>query len=160
MIDFSAYNLKIASPFPISWQKGSAYARPRKYDALSFRVRGSATYTHGDKTYQVQKNDILFVPAHYDYTITAHKDEEVLVVHFYIEDSHFDDMEIFTPSNPDAFYRLFMEMTEVWRLKPVGYVPRLTALFYKIVEQIEIQTQKQIQAKNPKKQAFSPERDL
>lgn len=151
MIDFCKYNLKIDSAFSISWQKSIAYARPRKYDALSFRVKGNATYTHTDKTYQVQKNDLLFVPANYDYTITANKDEEVLVVHFYIENSNFENMEIFSPNNPDVFYRLFMEMTEVWRLKPVGYIAKLTSLFYKVVEQIEIQTQKQILAKKPKK---------
>ena len=151
MIDFCAYNLKIDSAFTTSWQKGTAYARPRKYDALSFRIKGNATYLHDDKQYQVEKNDVLFVPANYSYTITANKDEEVLVIHFYIENSHFDDMEIFSPSNPDVFYRLFMEMAEVWRLKPVGYIAKLTSLFYKIVEQIQIQNQKHMLAKKPKK---------
>ena len=94
MIDFCAYNLKIDSAFAISWQKGTAYARPRKYDALSFRVKGNATYAHEEKIYQVHKNDLLFVPANYHYNITANKDEEVLVIHFYIENSHFDDMEM------------------------------------------------------------------
>ena len=151
MIDFCNYNLKISSAFAISWQKGTAYARPRKYDALSFRVKGTASYLHNDKMYHVDKNDILFVPANYDYTITANKEEEVLVIHFYIENSNFDDMEIFTPSNPDVFYRLFTEMTEIWRLKPVGYIARLTSLFYKIVEQIEVQNQKHLLSKKPKK---------
>ena len=151
MIDFCKYNLKIASAFPISWQENTAYARPRKYDALSFRINGNATYTHGNKIYQVDKNDLLFVPAKYDYTITANKSKELLVIHFYIEDSNFQDMEIFRPSNPDVFYRLFIDMAETWRLKPIGYIAKLTSLFYKIVEQIEIQTNKVLLAKKPKK---------
>ena len=151
MIDFCLYNLKIASAFFISWGQSTAYARPRKYDALSFRIKGNATYTHDENLYEVKKNDILFVPANYDYTISAQKDEEVLVIHFYIENSCFQNMEIFTPINPDVFYRLFLEMTEVWRLKPVGYSAKLTSLFYKIVEQIEIQAQKQILSQKPKK---------
>ena len=151
MIDFCSCYLKIESAFSISWQKNVAYARPRNYDALSFRLKGNATYSHGENIYHVETNDILFVPANYDYTINAHKDEEVLVVHFYLENSTFKNMEIFRPSNPDVFYRIFTEMTEIWRLKPVGYTAKLLSLFYKMVEQIEIQTQKQILAQKPKK---------
>lgn len=151
MIDFLSYNLKMDGAFSFTWSKKTAYARPRKYDALSFRVKGNATYHHGEDSYQVNKSDILFVPANYDYTITANKDEEVLVIHFYIENSNFDKMEIFTPTNPDVFDRLFREMINVWRLQPVGYRAKLTSLFYKIVEQIEVQTQKKILTKKPKK---------
>ena len=151
MIDFCSYHLKIDSAFSIAWSKNIAYARPRKFDALSFRVKGNATYTHGETTYQVDKNDILFVPAHYDYNIISHKDEDVLVIHFYIENSHFENMEIFTPTNPDVFYKIFIDMINVWRLKPIGYTARLTSLFYKIAEQIEIQTQKRVLASKTKK---------
>ena len=151
MIDFNLYNLKIDSAFSISWKKSTAYARPRNYDALSFRIKGSASYHHGSQTYHVQKNDILFVPAHYDYEISANKDEEVLVIHFFIENSAFKEMEIFTPTNPDVFYRLFAEMSETWRVKFVGYQARLTSLFYKIVEQIEIQGYKKTLLKKPAK---------
>lgn len=142
MIDFSAFQIKIDSAFSLSWKKNTAYARARKYDALSFRVRGSANYEHADQKYRVEKNDILFVPANYDYVITANKDEEVLVVHFFIENSSFSKMEIFKPLNPDVFYRLFTEMSEVWRTKSVGYQSRLLSLFYKICEQIAVQENK------------------
>ena len=151
MIDFNLYNLKIASAFSIGWKKSTAYARARQYDALSFRIKGGATYHHDEHTYQVQKNDILFVPAHYDYEISATKEEELFVVHFFIENSAFREMEIFTPINPDVFYRLFSEMSEVWRIKSVGYQAKLTSLFYKIVEQIEIQSYKKNLLSKPEK---------
>lgn len=151
MIDFNLYNLKIDSAFSISWKKSTAYARSRNYDALSFRIKGSATYHHGGQTYHAQKNDILFVPAHYDYEISANKDEEVLVIHFFIENSAFQEMQIFTPINPDVFYRLFAEMSETWRVKSVGYQAKLTSLFYKIVEQIEIQNYKKALSEKPAK---------
>ena len=151
MLDFNLYHLKIDSAFSISWKKSTAYARSRNYDALSFRIKGSATYHHDGQTYHVQKNDILFVPAHYDYEISANKDEEVLVIHFFIKDSAFQEMEIFTPINPDIFYRLFSEMSEVWRVKSVGYQAKLTSLFYKIVEQIEIQQYKKNLLSKPEK---------
>ena len=151
MINFNLYNIKIDSAFPTGWKKKTAYARPRKYDALSFRINGKATYTHDGKNYQVNKNDILFVPANYDYTITSHKDEDVLVIHFYIENSHFENMEIFNPINPDIFARLFTETMNVWKIKGVGYQAKLTSLFYEIVEQIEIQNYKKSLSHNSKK---------
>ena len=59
MINFSSYNIKIDSAFPISWKKGTAYASSRKYDAISFRLNGNAIYRHGDREYLAKKNDLL-----------------------------------------------------------------------------------------------------
>ena len=151
MTDFSLYNIKIDCAFSISWKKGTAYARERKYDALSFRINGSALYRHGDKEYVANKNDLLFIPANFDYTITANKSEDVLVVHFYLERSHLDEIEIFTPENPDVFERLFQEITRVWRTKATGYKQRMYSLFYKILEQIEIQGAQKASEDKPKK---------
>ena len=139
MIDLTAYNIKIESAFSLSWEKKTAYARPRNYDALSFRIKGNADYHHGEQKYHVNKNDILFVPAHYDYTLSANANESVLVIHFFIENSTFDKLEIFSPSNPDVFERLFMELCTVWTQKPIGYKAKILSLFYKIAEQIAIQ---------------------
>ena len=139
MIDLTAYNVKIESAFSLSWEKKTAYARPRNYDALSFRIDGNADYQHVKQNYQVKKHDILFVPAHYDYTLNANKQETVLVIHFFIENSSFDKMDIFSPSNPDIFERLFTELCAICRQKPIGYKARMLSLFYKIAEQIAIQ---------------------
>ena len=151
MIDFNLYNIKIDSAFSLCWDKGSAYARERNYDALSFRINGSANYLHDKQEYTVQKNDIIFVPAHYDYQITANKTEVVYVIHFFIENSNFDKIHKFTPLNPDIFSRLFFEMIKVWRTKGPGYQAKLTSLFYEIVAQIEIQEYKKSLSHNSNK---------
>ena len=151
MIDFSNYNIKIDSAFSLGWQKSTAYARPRKFDALSFRVKGDADYRHGEQSYRVQSGDIAFVPAHYDYTITANKEEEVFVIHFYIQNSAFDTMQVFSPTNPDVFYRLFQEIGETWRAKPIGYQAKMLSQFYKIAEQIAVQSHKQLLLTTPPK---------
>lgn len=140
MIDFTLYNIKISSAFSLTWEKSTAYARPRKYDAISFRARGNADYAHGEETYHVETNDLLFVPANYDYTITANTAEEVFVIHFFIAGSSFQKLEVFTPSNPDVFARLFTELCNVWRSKPIGYEAKMLSLFYKIAEQIAVQS--------------------
>lgn len=151
MIDFSSFNIKIDSAFPISWKKGTAYASSRKYDAISFRINGSAVYRHRDSEYIAKKNDLLFIPANYDYSITAKKDEDVLVVHFYIENSRFDEISVFTPQNPDAFERIFQDICKVWRTKPTGYRYKMYSLFYKILGQIEIQEEQKNAVLKPKK---------
>ncbi len=139
MIDLTARNIKIESAFSLSWDKQTAYARPRNYDALSFRINGNADYQHGNQKYHAKKNDVLFVPAHYDYTLTANTKETVLVIHFFIENSNFDKIQVFSPSNPDVFERLFTELCNVWRSKSIGYEARMLSLFYKIIEQMTVQ---------------------
>ena len=151
MINFDLYNIKLDCAFPISWKKSTAYAQARKFDALSFRINGDALYTHGDSEYRAEKNDIMFIPANFDYFITANKSEDVLVVHFYIENSSFDKIEKFKPTNPDVFERLFSDMCRTWRTKEAGYKYRMYSLFYKILQQIEIQTVQKESATKPKK---------
>ena len=151
MIDFSAYRIKIDSAFPISWKKGTAYAYARKFDAISFRVNGDAVYRHGSDEYVAKKNDLLFIPANFDYSITANKEEDVLVVHFYIENSCFDKISVFTPQNPDVFERLFREMCKTWRTKPTGYKYKMYSLFYKMLSQMEIQEEQKTERLKPKK---------
>ena len=151
MIDLTNYNVKIESAFSLSWEKKTAYARPRNYDALSFRIKGDANYQHEKQKYHVNKNDILFVPAHYDYTLTANTKETVLVIHFFIENSSFDKLEIFSPSNPDVFERLFTELCTIWTQKPIGYKAKMLSLFYKIAEQIAVQNYNKSLLLAPKK---------
>ena len=151
MINFNLYDIKLDCAFEISWKKSTAYAKARKFDALSYRINGSALYRHGEKEYTANKNDIVFIPAGYDYTITANKSEDVLVAHFYLENSNLDEMMVFTPKNPDIFERLFYEISRVWRTKATGYRHKMHSLFYKILEQIEIQEEQQNSILKPKK---------
>ena len=140
MINFNLYDIKLDCAFEISWKKSTAYAKARKFDALSYRINGSALYRHGDKEYSVNKNDIVFIPKGYDYTITANKSEDVLVAHFYLENSNLDEISVFTPKNPDVFERYFYEMAKVWRTKSTGYRNKL-----------EIQEEQQNALLKPKK---------
>ena len=151
MINFDSYNIKLDCAFPISWKKGTAYARGRKFDALSFRINGSALYRHGEKEFAVNKNDVLFIPASYDYSITANRSEDVLVVHFYLNGRERIEPEVFTPINPDAFERLFTEISNVWRTKATGYKYKAYSIFYRILCEMERQREQKELLVNPKK---------
>ena len=86
------YNVKIDNAFSLSWDKKTAYAHPRSFYALSFRIKGNADYTHKDKHYHADKNDLVFVPENYDYVLSANTHEEIYVIHFYIENLRLNDM--------------------------------------------------------------------
>ena len=135
----------------MQWKQGTAYARPRSFDALAFRLKGTATYRHQKQRYSIQAGDLLFIPAHCEYQFTSNKDVEIFVVHFKIEDSNFNELHTFTPTNPDVFHRLYEEMSKTWQTKPVGYRAILSSIFYKIVAEIEIQTNKKLLSIQPTK---------
>ena len=141
MFNGKLFNFKIDCALPFSWNKGKAFAYGRNFDALSFRVKGNANYFHREKTYHVETNDILFVPAHYDYTIDSNATEEVLVIHFYMENSEFKDMKIFTPANPEVFHQLFSKTCKLWKNKSAGYRYELPSVFYEILKEMEVQKQ-------------------
>lgn len=149
MLNALSGNIKIETVFSARWGEQTAYAAPRPCAALSFRLSGEAMFSHGDKKWQVHKNDILFVPAGYDYTIHSQKAEELLIVHLSIENAPTTDICVFTPLNPDVFAKLLEEMHECQKSKTVGYLYKVQALFYKLLEQIEIQQSKK--AATPKK---------
>ena len=77
------FSLTVDCALPFSWKACTAYAHPRVFDALSFRVRGNADYVCGEKRLHTETNDILFVPANQDYVLTANTSESVLVIHFF-----------------------------------------------------------------------------
>ena len=134
--------LKPDCALSLSWKKGTAHALPRQFHALSFRVRGDADYACGDTRLHVATGDILFVPARRGYTFTAHADEQVLAVHFYLDREVSAGMQVFHPLNPEIFRRLFSDLCAVTRDKSPGCRYKSAALLYKIFEQLDIQKNK------------------
>ncbi|MBO5316316.1 MAG: helix-turn-helix transcriptional regulator [Clostridia bacterium] len=144
MFGSTKFHFRILSVLELSWEKNIAYAAPRPFHALSLRIKGDATFTHGGNTYHTGKNDLIYVPKNYGYTIDAKKDEHVLVIHFDIIDASFDEIETFSPINPNVFVDLFEKIHQVWYKKAIGYEYKMDSIFSKILENIEIQTFKQI----------------
>ena len=134
VIDF-----KIISVLSLSWEKKQSYAKARPYNALSLRLNGDAVFIHENSSYRVKQNDIIFVPANYDYTIQSNKHEDVIVIHFDILNSQHDEIKILTPSNANIFIDLFNKIYKCWHDKPVGYEYKIYSISYSIFENIEIQ---------------------
>ena len=139
MFNSNKFYFKIISVLKLSWQKNTDYAKPRPYHALSLHLEGDATFTHGKDSFHIKKNDLMYVPKDYDYTIQSNKNETVLVIHFDIIDKNLESIETFTPINPEIFIDLFEKMHTAWYKKNVGYEYRIDSLFSKILENIAIQ---------------------
>ena len=77
--------IEILSVLHLNWEQSHAYAAPREFNALSFRVRGGAIFSHGGVERHVNAGEIAFVPKGFDYRIDA-ENEEVYVVHFTLFD--------------------------------------------------------------------------
>ncbi len=131
-------SFKIISVHSFSWGEQLKYAYPRPYDALSFRVKGLADFSHENQTFSVKENDIIFVPKNYDYTIYSKAYEQVIVVHFLLPET-LSSIQTFTPSDPEIFKSLFKQLEKVYSEHPVGYKQKLYSLFYEILEQVQIQ---------------------
>ena len=69
------------------------------YDSrVIYMISGDVTVgIENEKKFHLAAGNLLFIPAGYDYSITANKDEDVLVVPFYIVGASFD--EIFKPAD-------------------------------------------------------------
>ena len=133
------FHFNVISVLKLSWQKNIGYAKPRPYHALSLRLEGEAQFTHGKEKYAVGKNDIIYVPKDYDYTIHSQRDESLLVIHFDIIEEFGSTIETFTPINPDVFRDLFRRIYDVWYKKSLGYEYKVDSLFSKILENIVLQ---------------------
>jgi AraC-like DNA-binding protein len=142
MLYSTDFGLKIYSIHTLSWEKQKKYAYPRPYHALSLRLKGQADFVHNDKVFSVKENDIIFVPKNYDYTLNAYQQESVIVIHF---DSTvpFPEIQTFTPTDPSVFVSLFNQLEKTYSQHQVGYKQKLYSLFYEILEQVQIQREKE-----------------
>lgn len=136
-LDFS---VKILSAHHLEWGKQNTFAKPRPFDALSFRVKGKALFSHDNTCFPVESGDIVFMPKNYHYILRSFQNEEVLVIHFNA-DTDFKELLTFTPTDQQIFLSLFTQAVVAFNERPAGYIQRIYSLFYQILENIELQKQ-------------------
>jgi len=130
---------KIYSVLEMSWSKKTAHAKPRHFHALSIRLDGGADFTVGECVYSTKRNGILFMPKNCAYTLSSHRDEKIICIHF-DTDSDIDLFpEVFTPVYPDILIEYFTELARVQKKKNSGYEYASYSLFYKILETVAAQ---------------------
>ena len=146
-------NIRILIARKIHWAHSDADAAPRKFHALSFRVKGNAHYIVHEPQDPSQPaapakkpnhlhthdGDILFVPAHVGYHIKG-DDETLYVIHFEMNNLTQQQLEVF--HTPDYYQakNLFQTCYEIWDQKSPGYYYKAMSILFQILELLQIST--------------------
>ena len=125
-------DVEILSVLELSWNESHAYARPRSFNALSYRISGGAEFTHNGICKTVKAGEIAYVPADFDYTINA-ESEHLFVIHFNLKNYTGTDMEVISPENSKYFETKFHNMYTSWSKKQFGYQYECKCELYKIL---------------------------
>ena len=115
---------------------------PKPHAVLSFRLTGNAEMGCNGKRVTLGKNDVTFVPSQTAYTISS-DEEDLIVVHLIGERLSTLPLQVFHPTQPEIFERLFEKLLYTWNTKPLGHVYSTDALLLSILENAEIQEKSQ-----------------
>lgn len=84
----------------------------RKSYALSFCKSGKITYTHNGKTYQSNKNTVVFHPQGQNYLLNCTENGEFPLIEFYLNGNPINYFMQFQISSLSIFFDLFNQMRE------------------------------------------------
>lgn len=123
--------LRVIGVERIGWSGESFKVAPREYSALTFRIKGSATITGGGKEYNINTNDILYLPQNIGYT-ADYSDTEGITIHF-ITAMNDREIEVYSLKNVEQVYKLFLQARSVWENKSPGFEVYVMAQLYTIL---------------------------
>lgn len=115
---------------------------PRAFHVLSLRLKGDAQMQIGDTQITLQDNDISHCSSNCTYHILSGM-ERVILINFRMPGNSSEaigKIQKLRPTNPVIFQRLFMSLLEVWTTKKPGYYWKSMSIFYRILENITLQT--------------------
>ena len=130
-------NVRILTVLKLSWTDYDSHTPPRKYHALSFRLKGNAHYSYSGGELDIYSGETVFVPQNLGYHISA-EDEELYVIHFELPEKSQDILEPFHTADSTQLRRLFASCYDTWSKKEPGYYFRTLSIFYHILELLNI----------------------
>ena len=118
----------------MQWKGGSFDIAPRSYASLSFRLEGVATITAAGETYEVHRNEVLYLPQRLAYQ-AEYSDTEMLVIHFV---TMFDDPrpEVYSTGEGEKLYSLFEGAQLFWQNKSIGFEADVLAKLYSVLGEL------------------------
>jgi len=116
---------------------GTGYGDGRPFHALSLRITGSAEMLCDEQLVEIEKGELLFLPAEKNFTLTAKKDEHIIVVHFLNDGLSWNEPKVLIPHNFVKVIELFRALSQCWLKKQEGYKFRTYSLFYQLLYDIE-----------------------
>ena len=130
-------NVKILTALELHWNSNIRNSEIRPFHALSFRLRGDATFINKDKRICASSNDVVFVPKGMQYTLD-HGSEHLYVVHFDTDTPLPNEITVIHPHNAPLLKEMFSSLYSCWlSAKPSGR-NNAYADFYRICSELAL----------------------
>lgn len=108
------------------------------YSILTYRYSGRSKYFEPDgNEFDFCKNDILYIPSHYRYSVRKNEIGRICVINFSQPTEIADRIFRFRLSDADRPRELFEKIEELWTRKSAGYRNGCMSILYEIFNLIE-----------------------
>ena len=104
---------------------------------LGYRISGNTLFESYGKKYFADAGSFSYIPAHVEFTRVS-TDEEMVVIHFRCHGADEDEIQIFNSENSSRFAVYFFDILKEWEKSSPGHRHRCHALFYKLLEEMEL----------------------
>lgn len=130
--------LSLLNVFTFSRSDSVVQERPRNFHALSIRTGGSGRFEYDNRSFSVNRGEIVYVPAGRGYRVSAEY-EEIIVLHFQLWNYRSLEIQPFVPADSAACEALFRRILAEWERRRAGSGYRCTAMAYELLAQLQIQ---------------------
>ncbi len=137
MFSTELINVKILTVLELHWEPNIRNSETRPFHALSFRLKGDATFIHNDKRIYANSNDVVFVPKGIQYTLD-HGSEHLYVVHFDTEETLPDEISVIHPHNASLIKGAFSSLYTSWLSAKTSKRYNTYADFYRILSELAL----------------------
>lgn len=128
--------IKIKEIQQLSWDRSVVSVAARPYNALVFRIEGSAEFSCRAVTAKTQRGDVFFMPAGCGYKVDYKEPNTVIAIHF---DSDIKAIpENYRFGNSHLMTALFQKIYDVWNVREIGYYYRALSVMGEILENIAL----------------------
>lgn len=114
---YNAENLtfQVLSAGVFSHNDGSFSVPARPYAALSYRTKGEADFSIGDKSFRAAPGDISFIPAFSEYNVSYKKSESIVI---HLTEVNYTAAENLSLNAGALFYEKFKALSDGWSSSP------------------------------------------
>ncbi len=128
---------EIANVFHLKRCASSCGRKSGPVSGLTYRISGNTLFESQGKKYFADTESFSYIPAQVEFS-RINTDEEMIVIHFYCHGDDENEIQVFNPENSSKFAGYFFDILKVWEESAPGYKHSCHALFYKMLEEMEL----------------------
>lgn len=136
-VEFSGM-IELLGVFKLIRKTAAFNTNKRNFSVLSYRHGGEADFVQHDRSINIRRGDIVYIPANIEYSQSTHG-EALIAVHLNLPDYITCNIEKLTPLNTTIFDELFNELYREWEEKNTGFKYKCMSILYKILYLIQVQ---------------------